>query len=32
MQERSLPKLLVSREEAEQKIQERIEKGQQLHD
>ena len=32
MQERALPKLLVSREEAEQKIQERIEKGQQLHD
>ena len=32
MEEKTLPKLLVSREEAEQKIQERIDKGQQLHD
>lgn len=32
MEEKTLPKLLVSREKAEQKIQERIEKGKQLHD
>lgn len=32
MEEKALPKLLVSREEAKQKIQERINKGQQLHD
>ena len=32
MEEKILPKLLVSRGEAEQKIQERIDKGQQLHD
>ena len=32
MQERTLPKLLVSREEAEEKIQARIEEGQKLRD
>lgn len=32
MEENTIPKLLVSREEAEEKIQDRIEKGQQLHD
>ena len=32
MKEKTLPKLLVSREETEKKIQERIDKGQQLHD
>ena len=32
MKEKVLPKLLVSREEADQKIQGRIDKGQQLHD
>ena len=32
MEEKTLLKLLVSREKAEQKIQERIDKGQQLHD
>lgn len=32
MKEKTLPKLLVSREEAEEKIQERIDNGQQLRD
>ncbi len=32
MEEKTLPKLLVSKQEAAQKIQERIDKGQQLHD
>ena len=32
MKEKTLPKLLISREEAEKQIQERIDKGQQLHD
>lgn len=32
MEEKTLPKLCVSREEANKKIQERINKGQQLHD
>lgn len=32
MEDKTLPKLLVSREEAEERIQDRIEKGQQLQD